>query len=358
MKITMTATKTTIKKLEKIREESKKNNNAKAVQMVEVLIGFSHNIKIDILAIMYGISQESIRSWIKNFIVNGKAAFDLSSSSGRPPKIQDGLQDFLSIALEKGPDYHGYSTGCWDSSTIQDLIKRKFNISYSVKYIPELMKKMGFSYQKAKFISGKIDEKKRDTWVKITWKSIIEKAQDGKTSILFGDEASFAQWGSLSYTWAPKGQQPLVKTSGSRKGHKVFGFIDFMTGDFFHKGINEKFNSKSYQDFILDVLQKTDNHLIIIHDNARYHTSKSMRDFYELHSERMTVYQLPPYSPDLNPIEHIWKKIKKAYTHNRYFENFSDLVSQVKKGLQYFSRKKNEILSVLNFYEELSIGAR
>ena len=75
--------------------------------------------------------------------------------------------------------------------------------------------------------------------------------------ILFGDEASFAQWGSLSYTWAPKGQQPTVKTSGKRKGYKVFGLIDFFSGRLFWQGHTDRFNTESYMAFLEDVLTQT-----------------------------------------------------------------------------------------------------
>jgi hypothetical protein len=70
---------------------------------------------------------------------------------------------------------------------------------------------------------------------------------------LFGDEASFAQWGSLSYTWAPQGQQPEVPTSGKRKAYKVFGLIDYFSGRFFYKAHTGRFNSDSYAAFLLAV---------------------------------------------------------------------------------------------------------
>ena len=79
-------------------------------------------------------------------------------------------------------------------------------------------------------MSDHLDEVARQHWLTETWPEIRRVAQAQQAMILFGDEASFAQWGSLSYTWAPKGQQPTVKTSGKRKGYKVFGLIDFFSG--------------------------------------------------------------------------------------------------------------------------------
>src|SRR5215510_11946190 len=143
--------------------------------------------------------------------------------------------------------------------------------------------------------------------------------QQRRALLLFGDEASFAQWGSLSYTWAPKGQQPEVPTSGKRKAYKVFGLIDYFSGRFFYKAHAGRFNSASYAAFLLDVLSQTTEPVVVIQDGARYHTSKAMQAFFEAHADRLTIEQLPAYSPDFNPIEHLWKKVKKEATHLKYF---------------------------------------
>ena len=65
---------------------------------------------------------------------------------------------------------------------------------------------------------------------------------------MFGDEASFPQWGTLSYTWAEKGKTPIIETSGKRKGYKVFGLIEYWTGKFFvqHLDRHIKFTKKYF----------------------------------------------------------------------------------------------------------------
>ena len=94
---------------------------------------------------------------------------------------------------------------------------------------------MGFTYQKAKFVSDHLNEEKRNQWLTKTWPEILALVKEQNAYLLFGDEASFPQWGTLSYTWARRGQQPTIKTAGKRKGYKVFGLIDYFTGRFFYK---------------------------------------------------------------------------------------------------------------------------
>ena len=116
-------------------------------------------------------------------------------------------------------------------------------------------------------------------------------------------EASFPQWGTLSYTWARKGKQPTIETSGKRKGYKVFGLIDYFTGRFFYHCQEGRLTSATYMDYLKEVLRQTRKPIVLIQDGARYHTSAAMNEFFEAHKDRLTVYNLPAYSPDYNPIE-------------------------------------------------------
>ena len=73
----------------------------------------------------------------------------------------------------------------------------------------------------------------------------------------WGHGRGLSQWGSLGYTWAPIGQQPVVKTTGRRKAYKVFGLIELFSGRLFYQGIDGRFNGPSYVAFLTTVLEQT-----------------------------------------------------------------------------------------------------
>ena len=83
---------------------------------------------------------------------------------------------------------------------------REFRVLYNVHYLSALLANLGSSSQKARFISDHLDEERRRLWRAETWPAIVRLARARDALILFGDEASFAQWGSLGYTWAPRGR--------------------------------------------------------------------------------------------------------------------------------------------------------
>jgi hypothetical protein len=157
--------------------------------------------------------------------------------------------------------------------------------------------------QKARFDVGGKDEKnecKRQEWLDNTWPQIYSLAEQKNAWLLFGDECSIPQWGTLTVTKAPKGQQPTVKTSGNRRAYKVFGLIDYFTGRFFCKTHEGRFNSESSRSFLKEVLSKTRKHIILIQDGARYHNRDAMDKFFEKNKKRLTIFQLPAYSSDYN----------------------------------------------------------
>jgi hypothetical protein len=235
---------------------------------------------------------------------------------------------------------------------ISILIEREFGIKYSIKYIPELLKRLGFSWQKGRFEAALADAEKRADWMANTWPKILEQARRNKGYLLFEDEASFALWGSLSYTWARRGIQPVVKTSGKRKCYKMFGLIDYFTGKVFHQGVEGQLDSESYIEFLMKLKTKTRKHLNVIHDGAPYHASADVVEFIESEN-RLDVYQLPSYSPDFNPIEKLWKKVKGLVTHMVYIAEFDELVIRVEAAMDFLSRNPEEVLKLFRSFKKL-----
>lgn len=219
-------------------------------------------------------------------------------------------------------------------------------------YIAKIMAKLGFSWQKGSFdLSGK-DEKLRRLWWSTTWPEIKAIAKKTNAKVLFEDEASFSINGSLGYGWVPKGQQPMVKTVGLRKNIKVFGTIELGSGRIFSMLTNGPLNGSSYISFLKDVLSQTTSKLLWIHDGAGYHTSSEVKSFLESRKHRIAVYKLPAYSPDFNPIEGLWKKIKQYGTHMKYFPTIDDLWLKLIEMLNYFKDRPEEICSLMSKYHE------
>jgi transposase len=345
--------KETVNELVQALQRAYKAGDAKMVRRITALLNISRGEKVSEIATTLGVAPSSVYDWLKRLMVEGIAGLKPCWKGGRPAKLTPNQRTQLADLIDAGPEAAGFRSACWNSVMIQELILREFGKLYNVHYVSELLKNLGFSFQKARFISGHLDEERRRAWLAQIWPHILKQARAAGGLILFGDEVSFAQWGSLGYTWARRGHQPVVQTSGKRRAYKVFGLIEFFTGQFFYQGITGKFNSESYIAFLTQLLEQTTAPLFLIQDGARYHTSKPTRQFFDSHTDRLTVFQLPSYSPDYNPIEFLWRNVKQDATHLKYFPTFEALVSSVEDTLTDFKTQPEQVKGLFGRYLEL-----
>ena len=345
----------TVKALHSRLQHAYQGDDVRLVRRITVLIDLLvRQVPMAVLCERWGLSASCLYDWQRAFLLRGLDSLVYRHGGGRRSKLTAKQKKRLVELLEAGPLVVGCETACWTSSLIRVLIWREFGVLYNCQYVCTLLHNLGFSFQKARFVSDHLDAARRQHWLQQEWPRILRAAQRHKGLILFEDEASFAQWGSLSYTWARRGQQPAVKTSGKRKGYKVFGAIEYGSGRLFYQGIEGRFNSDSYQGFLQMLMEQTTQHLFLIHDGARYHTSAATQAFVVAHRDRITVEPLPSYSPDYNPIEYLWKKTKKRATHNQYFKEFAALTVSVDKALAYFAMHPAMVLGLFGLYCEES----
>lgn len=361
MDLTIVFSRPTVKELTRRLQRAWRSGAIWLIKRISALLLLADGRATPEIATHLGVSSATIYAWRGAFLVHRWDSLVRRTSPGRPSKLTATQRAQLKELVIAGPEAAGYDTGCWNSALIQDLIYRTFGRLYNVHYISELLRNLGFSYQKARFVADHLDEVRRQRWRIQAWPTILRNARRCRAMLLFADEASFAQWGSLGYTWAVRGQQPLVKTTGKRKGYKVMGMIDYFTGRLFFHGSTERFTAKRYCDFLATVLTATEQPIIVIQDGARYHTAAETQRFIAQHAERLTVHQLPSYSPDYNPIEHLWRNVKRNKTHNRYFSTFETLMRAVDAGLTHFQAHPNEVKQLIGSYlalvPELALAA-
>lgn len=343
----------TVKALHARLHQAYLKDDVRLVRRTTVLIDLLvHHVPMVVLCERWGLSSSCLYGWQRAFLLHGMESLHYRHSGGRRPRLTPRQKKRLVELLEAGPQVVGCETACWTSVLIRVLIWREFGVLYNRHYVCTLLHNLGFSFQKARFVSDHLDAARRPAWLNDKWPTILRAAKRCKGLILFEDEASFAQWGSLSYTWARRGRQPEVPTSGKRKGYKVFGAIEYFSGRLFYQGLEGRFNSESYQAFLKMIMAQTKEPLFFIHDGAKYHTSQSTQQFLHAHRARITVEPLPSYSPDYNPIEYLWKKTKQRATHNQYFREFIQLTVSVDKALAYFAMHPDAVLGLFGHYCE------
>jgi len=346
---------TTIKDLHQRLQHAYQRDAVRLVRRITVLLDLLvHQVSMAVLCERWGLSPSCLYAWQQALLLRGMASVVYGHRGGRPPKLTPQHKKRLVELIEAGPLVVGCETACWHSGLIRVLIWREFGVLYNCHYGCTLLHNLGFSLHKARFVSDHLDTAKRLAWLQDQWPAIFRAAKRCNGLILFEDEASLAQWGSLSSTWAKQGHQPEVPTRGKRKGYKVFGAIEYCSGRLCSQGIEGRCNSESSQAFLAMMMAQTTEHLFLMHDGAKYHTSQATTQFLAVHRARITVEPLPSYAPDDNPIAYLWKKTKQRATHNQYCKEFAALTVSGDKALAFFATHADEGLGLFGRYCEES----
>jgi transposase len=107
------------------------------------------------------IHLKTLAEWVRRFYVYGVKGAPRQKPTGRPAKLTARQKEELARLIEAGPQAAGFSAACWRSPLVQELIHTRFGVYYSVFYLAQLLRNLGFSWQKAAFVSAHLDEEKR-----------------------------------------------------------------------------------------------------------------------------------------------------------------------------------------------------
>ena len=161
------------------------------------------------------------------------------------------------------------------------------------------------------------------------------------------DEVHFQQQGSRCRMWVPpENRDPIVYHHPTRKSVGYFAAVRLRDGKFLYRRETGRFNGETFREFLKtfrEASAEPDRRILAISDNAQYHRSSLHLNWREQQAPHFCLSFLPPYSPELNPIERVWKLTRRLCLHNRYFGFLDGVVDAVESQFIQWT-KPNEVL--------------
>jgi transposase len=207
-------------------------------------------------------------------------------------------------------------------------VDKEFGKKYTISGMRCWMRRNDFVYKKPKGFPGKAKKEAQDKF--ITFYNKLMNTTPVDEPILFGDSVHPTQATVLSYGWIRKGKEHYIPTTGQRTRLNFTGAINLETMDVFEKEY-EKINGASFVDY-LDFLQNKYPKAPKIHfivDQGSAHKSKLVKA-YLIKNPKICLHYLPPYSPNLNPIERLWKVMHEFVTYNKYYEKKEEFMNEIR----------------------------
>jgi transposase len=249
---------------------------------------------------------------------------------GQEDKIQE-------LIRESSPEDHGLNYSTWIRRSIAELIYNLYNIKIAVRTIGDYLKRWNMTPQKPVKRAIQRDDDSVKEWCEVTFPNIKQKAKDEDAEIYFLDESSVNTHNNNGKSYSPKGQKPVVQTSGSRFKTNISaaisptGIMKYMTYDTSMDG--KLFISK--MKYLVNSSKGKKVFLIV--DNLRSHHSKIVTEWLNEHSDQIAIFYLPAYAPDLNPVEYLNNNIKQKFqsiSQPKTNKEFSLAIGKILRQLQ------------------------
>lgn len=235
---------------------------------------------------------------------------------------------------------------------VEDVIvyvQKRFGVSYTVRGMTDCLHRLGFAYKKPKLVPGKADAEAQQGFVQEYEKLKENKAVEDPVYFMDGVHALHNPIGAFG--WIKKGTDKPIKTNTGRNRVNVNGAINIHNLSI-ETRMDDRINAESTVE-LLKRIEKSNpkaNVIYVICDNAGYYRSKFVKKY--LKGSKIELIFLPPYSPNLNPIERFWKFFKKKVLYQKYYETYKEFRAACKKFFKQVKSYKKELRSLLteNFH--------
>lgn len=217
-------------------------------------------------------------------------------------------------------------------------------IQRDISRVEAFLKRHGFVYRKCGYVPGKADPEKQQQWLEESFQAELEAAQQGEKVLLFVDAAHFVLSQFCCMMWCVK--RLFLRSGAGRNRINVLGALNAVTQQVTTLINTTYINAEVIQDFLLQLRKEYPLlPITIVLDNARYQHCKAVVAFAE--SLQIKLLFLPPYSPNLNIIERLWKFAKKKVLYGQYYECPGLFHQAIKSFFQHLDSHQAELKSLL-----------
>lgn len=301
----------------------KKSKNNTQIRMAQAILLVDKKQHPEVIKLVTGLGRSRAFGLRKLYLDKGIKALKVKERGLNRLLTKRELKEIVSLVKHKKPSEAGFheSYEFWNTSILGQYIDEKYKIRYKSKTSYYLIfKRAKFTYHKPGRVYHKHDKEKVAAWKKENKDKIKKAWRDKNTIILCEDEMKLSTQTTFQKIWLPQGEYPQVEVSNKKESRSIYGFLNIKTGE-------EHAFKTSWQNMYItrDQLKKIreiykTEKILLIWDGPGTHKGCEVTSFLKEDGNIEVIY-FPPYAPEENPQEHVWKEGRSKISHNHFIEN-------------------------------------
>jgi transposase len=299
----------------------------------------------EIIAKTLGFHRSAIYQWLKRYETEGMEGLKYRKIPGREPKLTKAQrQKIFDIVTSKNPLQLKFRFALWTRGMVRELILDQFTVHLSEVSVGRLLRELGLTPQRPLHRAYQQNPARVEHWLQEEYPAIKREAKALGATIFFGDEAGIRSDHHSGTSWAPKGQTPVIRTTGSRYNLNLISAINprgkmrFMT-------VKGKLTADTFIEFLERLLKNQEKPVFLIVDGHPVHRSNRVKTFVEATEGKLRLFYLPAYSPELNPDEQVWNQLKNHRIGKLVLKSLEDMVEKVHSAMRSIQQSPRLIQS-------------
>lgn len=300
------------------------------------------------IARVVGVNVGTVLNWSRRYATEGAGGLVSKTRgrrflSGRTLTLAQEWQ-LRSMIVGQNPNQMSLPFALWNRRAVMELVKVLFDIDMPIRTVGEYLLRWGYTPQRPMKRALEQNPLKVEQWINETYPQIMARAKVEGATIYWGDETAVAEDGHWLRGYAPMGQTPVLAAPSKRHGLTMISAISnqgLVRFEFIGGAMNTDLMIGFLQGLIADSTRK----VFLILDNLRVHHAKLVTEWLQEHQEKIEVFYLPPYSPELNPDEYLNREFKTRLRSSDRAQSKSALLEKANAFMEFLKETPRRVMA-------------
>jgi transposase len=284
-----------------------------------------------------------------NAVAKGKRGRRHGDQRTLTTEQEETIKRFL---IDKAPSQLKLSFALWTREAVQLLIQQQCDFKMPIRTVGEYLKRWGFTPQKPAKWAKEQSTPAVAKWLLKGYPALAKRAKQDNAEIYWGDETGIQTGANVEKGYSPKGKTPVLRQTAQKHRINMISAISNQ-GRVRFMFYRDTMNSKRLITFMNRLTKDVGRKVYLILDNLRVHHSELVKRWLEKHKDKIEVFYLPSYSPELNPDEYLNNSLKGSVHSGERAKNKEQLESKARKHMRHL---QNRPAKVKRFFEHRCVS--